>query len=644
MEPVEITIKGAREHNLRGVNLTLPRNKLICLTGVSGSGKSSLAFDTLYAEGQRRYVESLSAYARQFISQLAKPAVDQITGLSPAIAIQQKTGGWNPRSTVGTVTGIMDFLRVLWAGIGVQHCPACGRSVQAMSKEQMIARALSLPEGARAMVLAPVVRGQKGTFADLFADLLRRGFLRVRADGAVYELTDPPKLAKNNKHDVAVVIDRLVIGPAARNRIAEAIATALATGDGTVEITPASSPASSPQPPSPVFDPLVLSQTAHCPEHLDQAFAPISVQLLSFNSPQGACPECDGLGLLQDFDEKLLVPDPSKPFCAPAVVAMRNEPGRWKRHIYQGVADALGFNLDLPWKELPLSARRALLYGTGERRIPFTWKARGGRVHRYYDHYAGVITDLKERLAAAQSPMVQDWYRQFMRTSDCASCRGGRLNPQAANIRVGGKTLPEISHVSVAEAAAWFRGLPERLTPVEKKIAEDALKEISARLQFLLNVGLDYLSLDRSATSLSGGESQRIRLAGQIGSGLVGVIYVLDEPSIGLHARDNARMLAALRELADRGNTVIVVEHDEETMRAADQIVDFGPGAGHRGGNVVSQGHWQWVAADVNSLTGAYLAGKRTIEVPAHRRPVGPVASAIKPAKRKRNRKADKGL
>ena len=612
MEPTHIEVRGARTHNLRGVDLRLPRNKLICLTGVSGSGKSTMAFDTLYAEGQRRYVESLSTYARQFIGQLNKPDADQITGLSPAVAIQQKAGGWNPRSTVGTVTGISDFLRVLWATCGVQHCPACAGAVEAMSREQMMERLSGLGEGAVVTVSVPVVRGQKGTFVDLFGDLLRRGFLRARVDGQMCDLSRVAPLKKNQKHDIALVIDRLRIGSGSRQRLMEALDTGLANGDGTLEVEVEGQ-----------SERMVLSSTSFCVRHPEERFTPISVQMLSFNSPQGACPACDGLGELHDFDEDLLIPDRSLPFCAPAVAAYRGAPGAWRRHVWEGVAAHVGFDLSLPWGELPAAGRRALLYGCGSDAVRFVWVNGQGKRTVYRDRWRGVIADLKDKLAAAKSEAGRKLYQQFMRVVRCPECSGDRLCRQARFVRWGGLGMADVSRMSIAEAAGWFEHAGAGLTGVHAKIAEEPLKEIRLRLRFLLDVGLDYLSLSRSAVSLSGGESQRIRLASQIGSGLSGVLYVLDEPSIGLHPRDNAAMIRSLRRLADAGNTVLVVEHDEETMRASDMIVDFGPGAGHRGGSVIAQGHASELEHVEGSLTAAYLTGRQRIEVPAARRPVG---------------------
>ncbi len=625
-EPV-ISIRGAREHNLRDVALDLPRNRLICFTGVSGSGKSSLAFDTLYAEGQRRYIESLSAYARQFLGTLAKPDVDQITGLSPAVAIQQKSTGWNPRSTVGTVAGIYDFLRVLYARVGRQHCPSCSRPIAAQTSESIVRRILTLPAGTRILVLAPVIRGQKGEHLEVIEDLRRRGYVRARIDGRVVHVDEAPRLARHSRHDIEAVIDRLTIDASVRSRLAEAVENALRAGDGTMIVAAADEAGSlgvepsgrSGRPGSPVRQ-WVLSSRYAC-AHCGTGFEPPSPQLFSFNSPTGMCPDCDGIGTAHVFDPQLLVPDPRLPFYAPCVAAMKVRPGRWRRHIYEGVARHVGFDIHRPWKELPEKARRALLYGTGDEHLTYEWRYPGGS-WKHGGPFEGVIAELEDKYRQARAGFVRRFYEKFMRIGPCKSCGGARLNPQARAVRLGGLALHELCALSVRAAREFITSL--ELTDVERIIAAEVLKEVRGRLEFLENVGLDYLTLDRTAPSLSGGESQRIRLAGQIGCGLVGVLYVLDEPSIGLHPRDNRRLLDSLRRLRDQGNTVIVVEHDEETMRAADLIVDFGPGPGVRGGHVIASGSLEEIAGDEKSVTGAYLSGRKRIEVPAARRPVDP--------------------
>lgn len=628
MEPTTIEIKGARAHNLRSVSLTLPRNQLIVFTGVSGSGKSSLAFDTLYAEGQRRYIESLSSYARQFMGQLEKPDCDMIRGLSPSIAIEQKSTGWNPRSTVGTVTAIYDFLRVLYARIGTQHCTKCGRPISAQSREQIVAGILSAfgpsrppfpskGEGGsvRILVLAPVARGQKGEFRDLFDDLMRAGYIRARVDGEIIELRQDLALVKNQRHDIEVVIDRLVIDAQERSRLAEAVEGALRMGDGTM-IVAADANGDKPE--------KVFSSKYACTK-CAISFEPPTPQLFSFNSPQGMCMRCDGLGELMDFDPELLVPDPSLSFYAPCIAPMRSKVGRWRRHIYDAVARAVGFDIRKPWKSLPENARRALLYGTGDLHITFEWRWSGG-VWKHGGPFAGVIEELREKYRKAKASFVRQYYEKFMRRGDCPECRGARLNAAALGVRLpvdgatSGPNIRELCSMSIVDAQAKLSKL--RLTPVQQIVAEEVLKELRTRMEFLLKVGLHYLTLDRTAPTLSGGELQRIRLAGQIGAGLVGVLYVLDEPSIGLHARDNEKLLESLLALRDMGNTVIVVEHDEATMRAADHIVDFGPGPGVRGGEIVAKGDFDEITSSEKSLTGQYLSGQKAIEIPQSRRPV----------------------
>lgn len=683
-EPTTIEVRGAREHNLRGVSLTLPRNSLIVFTGVSGSGKSSLAFDTLYAEGQRRYIESLSSYARQFMGQLPKPDCDTITGLSPSIAIQQKSTGWNPRSTVGTVTAIQDFLRVLYARIGIQHCTQCGKPISAQSRETIVAGILSAfvsqartgergegrsgaevarnslsndlsrtppasaggSDGVRALILAPVAKGQKGEFRDLFEDLIRAGYVRARVDGQIVELRDQPALEKNQRHDIEVVIDRLTISADHRSRLAEAVENALRVGEGTLIVSPVAGGERSVDGDAdageatgkrgraktarsakrrPVEGDRVYSSKFACAS-CGISFTPPSPQLFSFNSPAGMCPSCDGLGEKYDFDPDLLVPDPSLNFFAPCVAALRTKIGRWRRHIFEAVGKAVGFDVHRPWKDLSKAARDALLFGTGDRHITYEWRWSGG-VWKHGGRFEGVIAELREKYRKAESAMVRGFYEKYMRKTPCGDCKGARLTAQALAVRLPAKegrgpTLPELSGRSIAEARSALDEI--ELTPVQHLIADEVLKEVRGRLDFLLNVGLHYLTLDRSAPTLSGGESQRIRLAGQIGAGLVGVLYILDEPSIGLHHRDNERLIESLIALRDMGNTVIVVEHDEATMRAADHIVDFGPGPGVRGGEVVAEGPIESIRKNKQSLTGQYLTGDQKIEVPAIRRPVTP--------------------
>jgi excinuclease ABC subunit A len=666
MDNSTIVIRGAREHNLRNVSLDLPRNRLIVFTGVSGSGKSSLAFDTLYAEGQRRYVESLSSYARQFLGQLQKPDVDYLGGLSPAISIQQKTAGRNPRSTVGTITEIYDYLRVLYARIGQGHCPQCGRPITAQTREQIIARILALPAGSRFLVLAPVVRGQKGEYKDLFEDMLKRGFIRARVDGQVVRLTDDLRLDRRIKHNIEIVIDRLKNDPSVRPRLAEAVEQALGLGEGSLIVAVEAEANGGRQasekkerdPAPSTYDDILFSAHYAC-THCNKSYEPPSPQLFSFNSPHGMCPDCDGLGTRFTFDPDLLIPDESVSFfdgAIPLVGALRSM-GRWRRHIYEGVARTLGIDLKKAWKDLPRAQAEQVLYGSGDRHITFEWKQRNGAVYKHGAKWEGIIPQLLSSFKKTAAGPRRLQLEKYMRVVRCPTCLGQRLNAQARAVRVGGKTLVEVCALPVGDLAAWLgpqratghkpeapaRGtapplagasglhsgsepatqsgpLEQSLTPIQQTIAGEVLKELRGRVGFLLNVGLHYLTLDRSAPTLSGGEAQRIRLAGQIGCGLVGVLYILDEPSIGLHPRDNDRLLRSLERLRDMGNTVVVVEHDEETMRAADHIVDFGPGPGVRGGEVVTAGTFSEIVAEPKSLTGQYLAGTRRIEFSKERR------------------------
>ncbi len=648
----DIVIKGAREHNLQSVDLVLPRNQLICLTGVSGSGKSSLAFDTVYAEGQRRYVESLSSFARQFLGQMPKPEVDFIAGLSPSISISQKSTGTNPRSTVGTITEISDYLRVLFARVGQSYCPVCGDTITAQTREQIAGRILQWPRGTRATVLAPLIRGQKGQYRDLFQDLLKQGFVRARVDGQMVSLGDDLQLDRRMRHDIEVVIDRLVVKPESRGRLAEAIELGVNLGRGSLIVAVERSKSADNRNASkgvseegawegPVGD-TIFSIDHACPG-CGRSFQPPSPQLFSFNSPHGMCPACDGLGELFTFDPALLVPDSRRGMSFKQgcfdVLGVWKELGRWKRHIYQGVAETVertrdlppGTMLETPWAELPPALQQIWLYGTGEAHITFTW--RGGKSPlKYGGRFEGIIPMLRSKYRSAKNRLYRRYLEKYMRTTPCAACAGTRLNPQACAVRVTSahpafadrpeSSLPEVCRLPINRAAEFFQELV--LDSTRTLIATEVLKEIRGRLQFLLNVGLEYLTLERTAPTLSGGESQRIRLAGQIGSGLVGVLYILDEPSIGLHPRDNDQLLQTLARLRDMGNTVLVVEHDEDTMRAADHLIDFGPGPGVRGGQLVASGTLGDVIGEPRSLTGRYLAGEERIEVPAERRCLGP--------------------
>lgn len=639
MDTNKIVIRGAREHNLKNLSLELPRHCLIVFTGVSGSGKSSLAFDTLYAEGQRRYLESLSSYARQFLGQLQKPDVDYLGGLSPSISIQQKSAGHNPRSTVGTITEIYDLFRVLFARIGHGYCPQCGREVQAQSVDQIVERILALPERSRVLILAPIVREQKGEYKDLFAEMRRRGYLRARVDGQLVRITEDLRLDRQLKHNIEIVVDRLVVEAKTRSRIADAVEQALKLSEGTLLVlveAKRSVDSGGDDMRSlervEIAEELLLSARYAC-GYCRLSFDPPSPQLFSFNSPQGMCPDCDGLGEKYDFDPLLLVPNPDLSFADGAVeiIGPLKQMGRWRRHIFEGVAKTLGIDLDRPWKKLPAQHRHWLLYGSGEREILFTWRTSSGVWH-HVGKWEGIIPQLMSSFKKSPDGPRRLQLQKYMRVVPCPACKGTRLNPQARAVRLAGKTLPEVCAMPIGQLTQWLAEeerptqtdrLVQHLSPLEKHIASEVLKEIRTRLQFLTDVGLHYLTLDRPAPTLSGGEAQRIRLARQIGSGLVGVLYILDEPSIGLHPRDNARLLASLRQLRDLGNTVIVVEHDEDTIRAADFIVDFGPGPGVRGGQIVACGTLDQICRHPDSLTGQYLSGRKSIPIPERRRQPG---------------------
>jgi excinuclease ABC subunit A len=629
----ELVVRGAREHNLKNVDLVLPRERLIVFTGVSGSGKSSLAFDTLYAEGQRRYLESLSSYARQFLDQLPRPDVDYVGGLSPAISIQQKTATRNPRSTVGTITEIADYLRVLFARLGQGHCTKCGRPITAQSREQIIGQILALPPGSRVQILAPVVRSQKGEFKDLCAAMVKRGYMRARINGQWVRLDEPLRLDRRLKHTIEIIVDRLQLrrhtsdDGAIRVRVAEAVEQALNLGQGTltVHVQPESEHNNSSRNDfagtTPTGQDLLLSAHYAC-SYCQISYEPPTPQLFSFNSPQGMCPGCDGLGTSYTFDPELLVSDPSLSLyegAIPLIGAVRSM-GRWRRHIYEGVARSLGLDLKKPWKRMSQREKRLWLYGSGSQHVVWQWRMSNGQRYEHSGQWEGIIHQLTTQFKRASSGPRRRQLEKYMRIVRCPQCDGQRLNAQARAVRLGGKTLIELGAMPIGQLAQWFEQYQASLLAVEQLIAGDALKEIRQRLSFLLDVGLHYLTLDRPAPTLSGGEAQRIRLAAQIGSGLVGVLYVLDEPSIGLHPRDNARLLASLQRLRDMGNTVIVVEHDEETMRAADLIVDFGPGPGQRGGQIVALGPPEQLQQQAGSLTADYLSGRRQISRSSTRR------------------------
>ncbi len=610
MARTTIQIKGARVHNLKNVSLDLPKDALICFTGVSGSGKSSLAFDTLYAEGQRRYVESLSAYARQFLGQMQKPDVDRITGLAPAISIEQKASGLNPRSTVGTITEIYDFLRVLYARVGTPHCTKCGAEIGAQTLEQIVARILALPSGTRLHVLAPVIQGRRGEYRDLFEDLRRQGYLRARVNGEVVNLSEDPDLDRNMRHTIEVVTDRLILRENIRTRLVEAVEGALHLGQGTMMIQLEEDGRTSD----------LLFSTRYACTRCDLSYEEPAPQLFSFNSPQGMCPNCHGLGTMMRIEPRLIIPDPTKSINEGAIEPLGTITNLWKRHFYEGISDYVGFSLDTPWNQLTEEARRVVLYGLGYKRISFTFRNGKGGEWTHKDRFNGVVNDLEKRYHTLKSQRHKSEIERYMAIGECDHCQGERLRPEALSVTLGGLSIAALCRMSITDVRAFFRKLS--LSDAERQIADEALKEIVARLDFLLNVGLEYLTLERTAPTLSGGEAQRIRLASQIGRGLVGVMYVLDEPSIGLHPRDNRRLLDTLGQLRDQGNTVIIVEHDEETMWASDHIVDFGPGAGINGGEIVAEGNPGVVAATSGSLTGQYLNGKRTIPVPSSRRGV----------------------
>jgi len=588
-----IVVRGAREHNLKGIDVEIPRDQLVVLTGLSGSGKSSLAFDTIYAEGQRRYVESLSAYARQFLEQMEKPEVDSIEGLSPAISIEQKTTSKNPRSTVGTVTEIYDYLRVLFARVGVPHCPKCGRVISAQTVQQMVDRILTLPAGTRLLVLAPVVRGRKGEYKKLFFDLQRQGYSRVRVNGVLRELGEEIDLDKNRKHTIEVVIDRLIVRDNLGPRLADSLETALRLADGIVQVEPVTEAG------KPTTDPMVFSERLACAE-CGISFPEVSPRMFSFNNPYGACPECGGIGTRWEIDPERLVPNPARSLKAGALAPWAGRETTYFKQTLAVLAKRHKFSLDEPWSKLKKSVRDVVLLGERD----------GG--------FEGVVKTLERRYRETQSEDARVEIEAFMAERPCPACGGSRLRPESLGLKIAGRSIADVVRFTIKEAGAFFASLS--LGEREAAIARRVLKEIRERLGFLVNVGLDYLTLDRPSATLSGGEGQRIRLATQIGSSLVGVLYILDEPSIGLHQRDNRRLLDTLKRLRDLGNTVLVVEHDEDTIRAADYVLDLGPGAGELGGHVVAVGTPDEIIANPQSLTGQYLSGARRIPVPANRR------------------------
>ncbi|MBB5710184.1 excinuclease ABC subunit UvrA [Sphingomonas xinjiangensis] len=625
-----ISVRGAREHNLKGVDIDIPRDTLTVITGLSGSGKSSLAFDTIYAEGQRRYVESLSAYARQFLEMMQKPNVEHIEGLSPAISIEQKTTSRNPRSTVATVTEIYDYMRLLWARVGVPYSPATGLPISAQTVSQMVDRVLALPEGTRLLLLAPVVRGRKGEYRKELAEWQRAGFQRVRIDGEMYLIEEAPALDKKYKHDIEVVVDRLVVRDDIATRLAESFETALKLAEGLayVDLTDGVVPgreneaadAGAMKGAGIPANRIVFSEKFACPVS-GFTIPEIEPRLFSFNAPQGACPACDGLGEKLEFDEDLVVPNHELTIKKGAIVpwAKSNPPSPYYMQVLGSLAREFGFSLDTKWSDLPEEHRYAILHGTRGKAVTLTF-VDGKKSYDVKKPFEGVIGNLNRRMLQTESAFMREELAKYQAAHPCETCGGARLKPEARAVKIAGEDISHATHLSVVDALAWFAKLPDTLTPQQREIARAILKEIDERLGFLNNVGLDYLNLDRTSGTLSGGESQRIRLASQIGSGLSGVLYVLDEPSIGLHQRDNDMLLKTLRRLRDLGNTVIVVEHDEDAIRTADYVIDMGPGAGVHGGEVVAQGTLEQVLATQGSVTADYLNGTREVPLPAKRR------------------------
>ncbi|HBV54154.1 MAG TPA: excinuclease ABC subunit A [Rhodobacteraceae bacterium] len=609
-EQKTIEVRGAREHNLKNIDVSIPRDQLVVITGLSGSGKSSLAFDTIYAEGQRRYVESLSAYARQFLDMMGKPDVDHISGLSPAISIEQKTTSKNPRSTVGTVTEIYDYMRLLYARVGTPFSPATGKPIEAMQVQDMVDQVMAMPEGTRAYLLAPIVRDRKGEYRKEMLELRKQGFQRVKVDGGFYEIEDVPALDKKLRHDIDVVVDRIVVREGLDVRLADSFRTALnlAEGIAILETAPAEG-----EP-----ERITFSEKFACPVS-GFTIPEIEPRLFSFNAPFGACPQCDGLGMELFFDERLMVPDHALRVADGAIAPWRKGKSPYFLQTIEALAKHYGFDPKARWKDLPEKAQEVFLRGSGEEEILFRYDE-GGRVYQISRVFEGVVPNMERRYRETDSNWVREEFEQYQNNRPCGSCGGYRLKPEALAVKIAGQHVGQVVQKSIREALAWVETVPDHLTKQKNEIARVILKEIRERLGFLNNVGLDYLTLARAAGTLSGGESQRIRLASQIGSGLTGVLYVLDEPSIGLHQRDNTRLLETLKNLRDQGNTVLVVEHDEEAIREADYVFDIGPGAGVHGGQVVSHGTPEFVAKDPASLTGQYLSGAREIAVPGVRR------------------------
>ncbi|MBP7001253.1 excinuclease ABC subunit UvrA [Amaricoccus sp.] len=611
-----IEVRGAREHNLKSIDIDIPRDRLVVITGLSGSGKSSLAFDTIYAEGQRRYVESLSAYARQFLDMMQKPDVDHISGLSPAISIEQKTTSKNPRSTVGTVTEIYDYLRLLFARVGVPYSPATGLPIEAQQVSQMVDAVMAMPEGTRAYLLAPIVRDRKGEYRKEFADLRKQGYQRVKVDGAFHELETPPELDKKFRHDIDVVVDRIVVREGLETRLADSMRTALDLADGIAVLETAPVAEEGAEPPEPQR--ITFSEKFACPVS-GFTIPEIEPRLFSFNAPFGACPACDGLGVELFFDPRLIVPDEALPLMKGAIAPWSRGQSPYYKQTIEGLAAHFKFNKNARWRDLPEAARDVLLWGSKGEKVRFRYDE-GGRVYEIDRPFEGVIPNMERRYRETDSAWSREEMERYQNSRPCGACHGYRLKPEALAVRIAGIHVGEAVRMSIREALAWVEAVPASLTAQRNEIARAILKEIRERLGFLVNVGLDYLTLARNAGTLSGGESQRIRLASQIGSGLTGVLYVLDEPSIGLHQRDNGRLLETLKNLRDAGNTVLVVEHDEEAIREADHVVDIGPGAGVHGGEIIAEGTPAEIAAAPASITGQYLRGEREIAIPAKRR------------------------
>jgi len=609
----KLVVRGAREHNLRGVDLELPRDSLIVFTGLSGSGKSSLAFDTIFAEGQRRYVESLSSYARQFLGQMDKPDVDFIEGLSPAVAIDQKSTSRNPRSTVGTITEIYDYLRLLYARAGTQYCPVCGERVTAQTAQQIVDQLRELPEGTRFQVLAPVVRGRKGEYSELFRELQSTGFSRARVDGTVISLAEPPTLEKKVKHDIDVVVDRLVVRESMRQRLADSVETALRLADGLLIAELVDLPDDEPE------RERRFSEKRACPNEHPLQLDEIEPRTFSFNAPYGACPECSGIGSRLEVDPELVVPDEELSLAEGAIQPWARASSEYFLRLLTALGEDLGFSVDVPWRALPARAKEAVLYGK-DYKVHVKYRNRWGRDRAYTTGFEGAVSFVERKHAETESESSRERYEGYMREVACPTCKGARLKPEVLAVKIGGLSIAELCDMPIDQISPFLYAL--ELGDREQAIAGQVLKEIHARLGFLVDVGLTYLSLSRPAGTLSGGEAQRIRLATQIGSGLVGVLYVLDEPSIGLHQRDNRRLIDTLVRLRDLGNTLIVVEHDEDTIRVADWVVDIGPGAGEAGGYIVHSGHYPGLLENERSVTGAYLSGRRSIPMPTERRPI----------------------